>query len=345
MPFRTDARPVNAPKERIDQDDNYNQDASWFMQSRHKYKTANLTLDFMITLRIYLSLLMGVGFSLTLSGQQVIHLYDGKLPPGSESLNIPEKIYRDDKGEVFMTENVSMPTLTVFKPEKGRENGTAVIIVPGGGFLNVGYVVEGANTAKWLVSKGITAFILKYRSTPITDDIKKLLKEDLVKGFFGRVDSIIRPFVPLAVADGREAVRYLRQHSSEYGIEKNKIGMMGFSAGGALVASVALTCDQESRPDFIAPIYAFCEAMIGDKVPADAPPMFLAMAADDPISNCNTALYEKWRDAKRSVEMHIFYEGGHGHGIQIQNKAFDKWPSLFEGWMRLNGFMPTNELK
>jgi acetyl esterase/lipase/lysophospholipase L1-like esterase len=297
----------------------------------------------MKTFKICLGIFFGISLHLTSLGQQVISLYNGKLPPGSESLILPEEVFRDDEGEVFMRTNVSMPTLTVFRPEKGRENGTAIIVCPGGGFLSVGYSVEGLKTAKWLVSKGITAFILKYRSTPMTDTVNKIMEKGRAKGSFDHVDSLIGPFVPLAVEDGLEAVRYVRQHSPEYGVEKNRIGMIGFSAGGALIASVALTYDKESRPDFVAPIYNFCQAMIGDKVPADAPPMFMAMAADDPISNCNTALYEKWRDAKKPIEMHIFFEGGHGHGIEIQNKAFDGWTTLFEDWLMLNGFILTKE--
>jgi acetyl esterase/lipase/lysophospholipase L1-like esterase len=293
--------------------------------------------------KICLAIVIWISLNLTSTGQQVISLYNGKLPPGSELLTLPEQVFKDDKGEVFMHTNVSMPTLTVIRPEKGRENGTAIIVCPGGGFLSVGYSVEGLNTAKWLVSKGFTVFILKYRSTPMTDKVNKIMEENMRKHSFAHVDSLIGPFVPLAVADGKEAVSYVRQHASEYGVEQNRIGMMGFSAGGALIASVALTYEKESRPDFVAPIYSFCQAMIGDKVPADAPPMFMAMAADDPISNCNTALYEKWRDAKRPVEMHIFFEGGHGHGIDKQNKAFDGWMSLFEDWMTLNGFTLTKE--
>jgi acetyl esterase/lipase len=114
---------------------------------------------------------------------------------------------------------------------------------------------------------------------------------------------------------------------------------MGFSAGGTLSGSVAQTYDKKSRPDFVAPIYAYFPAMLGEKVPDDAPPMFLALAADDIIANANTKLYEKWRDAGKSVEMHIFSKGGHGFGMQKKGQPTDKWPELFRDWMVNQGFI------
>jgi len=280
------------------------------------------------------------------AGQQVIQLYNSNLPAGSEMLNLPEKSQTNAKGQIVSVANVSRPTLTVIAPEKGRGNGTAVIVCPGGAFRFLSFGAEGFDVANWFVSKGITAFILKYRLVPEWEGINNTLYKDLSTKNFARIDSVNAPFVPLAVADGREAVRYVRQHASEYGIETNRIGMIGFSAGGTVVGSVAQTYDQESRPDFAAPIYAYCGAIIGDKVPADAPPMFLALAADDPIADGNTQLYEKWRDAGKSVEMHIFPKGGHGFGIRTNNQPTDEWISRFEDWLFVNGFiLPSRTIK
>jgi acetyl esterase/lipase len=272
-------------------------------------------------------------------GQQVVPLYNGEKPVGSELLTTPEKVQKNTKGEVVSVSSVSMPTLTVYKPEKGSENGTAVIICPGGAFRFLSFASEGIDVAKWLVSKGLTGFILKYRLVPEREGINNTLFQDLAKSYFARIDSVNTPYVPLAVADGREAIRYVRQHASEFGIDPNRIGIMGFSAGGTVSGSVAQTYDKESRPDFVAPIYAYCPAILGDKVPDDAPPMFLVLASDDHIAYANTQMYEKWRNAGKSVEMHIFYKGGHGFGIMKRGLPPDNWTDRFEEWMTNQGLM------
>ena len=277
--------------------------------------------------------------------QKVIPLYNGQRPAGSEMLNFPEKLQKNNKDEVTMISGVSMPTLTVFKPETGLANGTAVIICPGGAFRFLSFENEGTEVARWLVSKGITAFILKYRLVPDRPGINTTLFQDLQKTNFARIDSVNAPFVPLAVADGLESVKYVRQHAAEYGIDPLRIGMIGFSAGGTVTGSVAQTYEAESRPDFVAPIYAYCPAMLGDKVPADAPPMFLTLASDDPIAYANTRLYEKWRDAARPVEMHIYGKGGHGFGIQKRGLPTDDWTLRFEEWMSVQGFLKSTNTK
>jgi acetyl esterase/lipase len=284
---------------------------------------------------------------IALSGfsQDVIPLYNGQRPAGSEMLTYPEKVQKGPGGEAVMISGVSMPTLTVYKPEAGQANGTAIIICPGGAFRFLSFESEGNEVARWLVSKGITTFILKYRLVADKPGLNSTLFQDLQRVNFARIDSVNAPFVPLAVADGLEAVRYVRQHAAEYGIDPLRIGIMGFSAGGTVTGSVAQTYDSQSRPDFAAPIYAYCPAMLGDKVPSDAPPMFLALASDDPIANANTRLYEKWRDAGKPIEMHIYGKGGHGFGIQKRGLPTDDWTKRFEDWMISQGFLKSKSTK
>lgn len=288
--------------------------------------------------RIASAVFVSITLQMNAIGQEVLPLYNGEKPDGSEYFTLPEKQTVNEKGEIIRIDNISMPTLTVIRPEAGKANGTSVIICPGGAFLFLDFTKEGIEVANWFAKRGITAFILKYRLVPTSDDLQKLLISDLIKEYFGRVDSVNAPFIHYAVEDGKEAVRYIRSHASELGVDPDRIGMIGFSAGGALVASVAQNYDTDSRPDFVIPVYAYCAVILNTEIRPDAPPMFMAMTADDPISNCNINLYERWREAKRPVEMHIYSTGGHGYGMRQQNKDSDSWSFHLEEWLTVNGY-------
>lgn len=266
-------------------------------------------------------------------GQKEILLYDGKLQQDMENFPLAERARKDSiTGEIITIRNVSIPTLTVYEPAKGKRKGTALIICPGGGFSGLAWQTEGTPTANWCIEHGITAFILKYRLIPYPDPAFDSLRGN-------ERDSIMKKYVTMSVADGGEAVKYVRAHAAEYGIDPGKIGIVGYSAGGTVTGSVAQTYSKDSRPDFVAPIYAYVKAMIGDKVPDDAPPMFLAWASDDPIASGNPDLYKKWRVAGKSIEMHAFSSGGHGFSVTKHNKPSDEWTELFIAWMKSQGFL------
>lgn len=278
----------------------------------------------------------------TVFSQEAIPLYDG-LAPGSERWKYPEQTDTIKEWEdVAFVRNISQPTLTVFQPA-ALKNKTAVIVCPGGAFRGLAIDKEGAEVARWLNSKGITAFVLKYRTVNAPEDFDPWLGRDLSTGNSARIDSINAPFVPLAVADGREAVKLLRRRAAEFGIAPNRIGMLGFSAGGTLIASVARTCDAESRPDFIALLYAYCGAILGEGVPEDAPPLFMALAGDDPIANGNPGLYEQWRNAGRPAELHIYPQGGHGFALRQQGLPADLWTDRYLQWLERQGLLLTPE--
>jgi acetyl esterase/lipase len=119
------------------------------------------------------------------------------------------------------------------------------------------------------------------------------------------------------------------------GVKANQIGIIGFSAGGTVVTGLSLTYDADSRPDFAAPIYPYVGDLINLPVQADAPPMFIAVASNDPLNfnkDC-TALYDKWADAKKSVELHAYRRGGHGFGMMKQGMPTDTWIDRFYEWL------------
>ncbi len=257
--------------------------------------------------------------------QPVIRLYPGKAP-GSENATWKEQ----DLGGYI--KDITDPTLTAFVPAK--PNGTAVIIAPGGGFHFLVYDLEGTAVAKKLIEKGITAFVLKYRLVH-EDPAKPYFQQVMNSGNFKYLDSISAPTIKLGVQDGLTAVKYVRQHAAEYKIDPNKIGFMGSSAGGTVAMSVAYTATEESRPNFVAPIYAYGGAVIGSSVPAVKTPIFLAVASNDELGLApySVETYSKWVAAKQPAELHVYERGGHGFAMKKQNLPSDTYIERFLDWM------------
>src|SRR5437867_2611907 len=222
---------------------------------------------FLLRILCVLFLLAALG-----AAQDVIPLYSG-TPPGSTPENYSEKEYFSKLWNTEVVANVTKPSLTVFKPSPESRNGTALVICPGGGFMALSITSEGTDVAKYMVARGVTAFVLKYRLAHTGEDATQeftQLYADRQK-FHDTVGKVI----PLAIADGLAAVTYVRQHASEWGISPDRVGIIGFSAGGIVTAGVAFHYSPEGRRAFVAPIYGAA----GSKdvpVPADAPPMFVA---------------------------------------------------------------------
>ncbi len=250
----------------------------------------------------------------TIHAQKVIQLYKGAAP-SSENWNWNEK-FQDSSKNIFkvnLVYDVSKPTLTVYAPNSSVANGTAIIICPGGGFHLLSINSEGIDVANWLVKKGVTCFVLKYRlvhsltGNPVQDMMDMINKKEDSSGQTKNV-------IMMAISDGRTAVAYVRQHASEYKISPDKIGIIGFSAGGTVAASSAFNYTTENKPDFVAPIYAFMPDSLQGNVASDAPPMFLAAASDDQLGLApnSVSLYNHWLAAKHLVELHMYVKGGHG---------------------------------
>lgn len=267
---------------------------------------------------------------------EVIPLYTGAVP-GSEDWTHQESEYYSDIFRTEVVTNVSRPTLTAFLPDPATAGGTAVIIAPGGGFHALSINSEGNDVARWLQQRGVAAFVLRYRLVPTGQD--------------GVAEMVAKPpqqtradmagIAPLAGADGLAAMRLVRSRAGAFGIAPDRIGFMGFSAGGAVATLVASRYDADTRPDFVAPIYAGI-GMIGDtSVREDAPPLFIVAATDDQLdlARDSLTLYERWLDAKKSAELHIYASGGHGFGMRRQDLPTDRWIDRFGDWMAARGLM------
>lgn len=247
----------------------------------------------------------------------VIPIWPGAAP-GSEDWKGDERTVTIENGEPRIY-NVTRPTLTAYVPDAATATGAAVVVCPGGGFYRLAIDHEGMQVARWLNSIGVAAFVLKYR---VNESVER------------------RKVSELAAADGRQAIRLVRSRAAEWRLAKDRIGVMGFSAGGYVASSVALDTDPESRPDFAAPIYPGVPQEV--KPAAGAPPLFLLHATDDPtvpVATTTLRLYTAWRDAGAPVEMHVYAQGGHGFGMRKTDLPVKSWPDRFREWMSAMGIL------
>jgi acetyl esterase/lipase len=280
----------------------------------------------------------------------VIDLWDG-MAPGSENFSGEEQTEERGTPELssLWISGVSKPTLTVIAPAADKRNGTAVVICPGGGYGGLSYVKEGAEIGEWLAKLGITSFVLKYRHG-------------------GGVHQH-----PVPLSDIQRAMRLVRSLSDKWQLRSDKIGAMGFSAGGHLAASVGTHFDmgnkdaadaieqQSCRPDFLALIYPVISLdaaiahggsltnLLGTKpdpdlvkllsneqrVTAETPPTFIAHCSDDQSVNVENPMQFYRSLVKHNVpaELHVFAEGGHGFGMR-QKGPVETWPTLLANWLR-----------
>ena len=235
--------------------------------------------------------------------------------------------------------NVTKPALIVFKPSAATKNGTAAVICPGGGFMALSITSEGIDAAKYLADRGITAFVLKYRLAHTGEDAT----QEFVTAFTNReqFDRTMSKVIPLSVADGVAAVAYVKQHVAEFGVSPDRVGIIGFSAGGVVAAGATLRPAPGGTPAFVAVIYGSASMFKDTPVPADAPSLFVAAATDDNLGLApdSIALYQKWVDAHKSAELHMYAKGGHGFGMRKHNIPTDHWIDRFTDWLQLEGFL------
>jgi acetyl esterase/lipase len=242
-----------------------------------------------------------------------IALYPG-VAPGSEKWDWSEQTVTSPKG-LTMVQNVVRPVLLYYPADKGKAAGTAMIVAPGGGFrvLMMGY--EGVDIARRLNAMGVDAFVLKYR---------------LVHN--GPGGPAAQEVMKLAGDDGRQAVGLVRERAGEFGYRPDRVGMIGFSAGG-LVTSEALFGPARTRPDFAAVIYGAPREV--KEVPSPAPPLFLAVAADDVLAAGRTIdLFTAYRKGKGQAELHVFQMGA--HGFVNKGGGADHFMDRLQEWLGAN---------
>lgn len=245
--------------------------------------------------------------------------------------------------DIPVVRNVVQPSLTAFLPDPARATGTAVIVCPGGAFHFLAIDHEGYDVARWLNERGVAAFVLRYRVIPTKHDDQEFMQQvhDTLADRENNGD-VMREAGLWGIADGRQAVRLVRQRSTEWGIAPDRIGIMGFSAGGVVAAGVAALYDAASRPDFAAPIYP-APWQIGT-LPDDAPPLFIAVASDDAFAaSACIPLYTTWTTAGHSAELHVYAKGAHGFGMFTQGLPTDHWIDRFGDWLQQQGFFDTNQ--
>lgn len=265
---------------------------------------------------------------------QIIALY----PKGTvAALGVPESLVRQPSGEPLIF-NVSEPALEVFRPEPGTANGTAVIVAPGGGFVALEYVAGGTAIARRLAQHGVTAFVLKYRTIRSAADPLQLPEvhlremELIMARAQSGVPAEVPPFAgePHAIEDGARAIAIVRQRAAEWGVDPRRVGMIGFSAGAYLAADLAIG-DKAARPDFVALLYGGLRT----PVPADAPPAFIAAAADDAFQPGDAGLlFAAWRKAGVAAELHVYERGGHGFNLAPKGTSSDHWFSELVWWLK-----------
>lgn len=250
----------------------------------------------------------------------------------------------------LVVRNVSRATLTPFLPDPAKATGAAMVVAPGGGTFVLAMDLQGYQIARWLNERGIAAFVLKYRLLPTTNDLGAFLT--LMETRNQKYSEMVSPAQGAAEEiatheDAREAVRHVRARAAQWKLSQDRIGFIGFSAGGYTAVGLALKADRPSRPDLVALIYG---AMPGvTSVPASAPPLFIAATSDDPLyslgSGVDTYLntYAAWQRAGVPAELHMFASGGHGFGIVPQGKSSDTWLDLFDKWLRQHGFTTRHQ--
>jgi acetyl esterase/lipase len=273
---------------------------------------------------------------------EVLNVWPGTPP--TETKPIAEEKATKSKGVVTGITNVSKPMLSVFHPDKDKDTGAAVVVCPGGGYSFLAWAHEGEDVAAWLNSIGVTGIVLKYR-------VPRRPDQDPKKPPLG------------ALQDAQRTLSLARSKAKEWKIDPNRIGILGFSAGGHLAAWASTHFDKRAyepmddidkvncRPDFAVLIYPGYlaekdkEILNPDiRVRKDCPPMFLVHANNDPVIPENSVrMYLALKRAGVPAEMHIYASGGHGFGMRPSDKPCSTWPKRCAEWLQSQGLLKNEK--
>lgn len=244
-----------------------------------------------------------------------------------------ESEYFSEIWKTKVISNVSKPKLETFKPTI-KSTDTAIIIAPGGGLYAQSIESEGREVARWLNSKGITAFVLRYRLVPTEKEAVEKLGEDW-QADYNNLLTKVGNTLPYSIEDGLSAIAYVRKNADLYQINKNKIGFMGFSAGGAIALGASYQYTNISKPNFIIPVYPWTDSIAIEQPKSDAPPMIIICATDDAIGLAQGAieLYSSYFKSGKNVALHMYSKGNHGFGMRKQDLPSDMWIDRVYDWL------------
>lgn len=263
-----------------------------------------------------------------------------KLPhesPTPSPWTHPEREYFTEAWGSRALTNVSTPSLLAFRPDPAKSNGAAVIIAPGGGFYALSIESEGIKVAEQLNARGFTAFVLKYRLVPTGEDGVAELIAMLAHDNQERI-RYTRKFLSYSTADALAAIGHVRANAGAYDIDPNRIGMMGFSAGGVVLFGVVNAATEELQPDFVVPVYPGLD-LTAPKPTRESPPALFLCAADDIPPAAIAKPVAAWHAAGVPVGLHLFPRGGHGFVARRQGLTTDHWLDRFEEWAFALGFV------
>ncbi len=274
--------------------------------------------------------------------QQVIPLWQGKAP-GSESWAFAEQDTAKPNGGTHIA-NITTPTLTAYLPEPAKATGTAVLIAPGGGMVGLEVPAYESGPAKWFNDRGIAVFVLKYRVLPTEWQVKRAPPTMITFPHANANpfpdDKRMSATIAMAIADARQALKIIRGNAGIWGIDPAKVGMLGYSAGGGVSIGAAVAPaqdgtapDEVAKPDFI--ISAYGPSLVDVNVPADPPPLFLAVKQFHPnVARALVAAWEAWTTAHAPAELHVYDQLGASPFLDDTGE----WLDRAYDWMKARGF-------